>query len=97
VFIDRFLSKLGCAGVKSGVVVDKHYYDTPVPLVDVYGVGVRHGGVVSDGTTQVVPEESWSLSVRGKARFGSVVVEEKFVDEMAWSKTKIGDQWPLEP
>lgn len=37
--------------------------------------------------------ESWSLTVRGLSRFGGVVTQECYVDEMTWNKVQIGEKY----
>jgi hypothetical protein len=37
--------------------------------------------------------ESWSLTVRGLGRFGGLVTQECYVDEMTWNNTQIGDKY----
>lgn len=83
------LSFFGGAKLTDGRVVKKtHYPATEVSQMSEEVTGNEF--VVRQYKTTV---ESWSLAVRGLGRFGGLVTQECYVDEMTWNNTQIGEKY----
>lgn len=90
-FLDRVLGWVGANTIADGVIVGKNHYSASVQTPSSELVGTKWV------TTQVPsPQEGFSLMVRGKGKFGTVITQEIYVEDLAWSCAKVGDKWPIQ-